>query len=262
MYSLNPALAQAWRELLQWVVERAGVDVEVIDHPPPQPLGPLWERPDMACAFMCGYPLARSPAALQVLAAPVPNPTRYGGLPRYGTDLVVRADSGIRTVEAAYGLRMAYTTPDSMSGYQAPRRHLADAAAARGGRLFSETVGPLLTPRRVVEAVLSGQADIGPLDGYAHDLLRLHEPALVAPLRTVASTAFVPIPPLVAAPGIDGRTVEGLRQALGAVATERALARLRAALLLRGFTPIVRTAYHATVAAADQADALGYRPLA
>lgn len=262
MYSLDAALGQAWRELLQWVIDRAEVDVSVIDYPAPEPLPALWARSDMACAFMCGYPLARMQPAPQVLAAPVPSPLRYAARPRYCTDFVVRADAGIACLADAWGRRMAFTTPDSMSGYQAPRRFLAQAAARRGGALFASTIGPLITPLAVVDALLAGNADIGPLDGYALDLLRLHEPARLAALTVIASTPFAPIPPLVAAAGIDPAVAQRLRDALLAVESAAELAPLRERLLLRGFARIGATAYHANLAAANQADALGYPQLA
>ena len=262
MYSLNPALAEAWRLLLQWVIERAGVDAEVIDYPAPQSLAALWSRPDMGCAFMCGYPLARAQPQPVVLAAPLPSPARYGGRPVYCTDLVVRADSAIATLDAAWGQRMAFTTTDSMSGHQAPRRFFAPFAVARGGKLFAATVGPLVTPRAVVDALLARQADIGPLDSYAHDLLRLHEPGLAAQLKVVASTPLAPIPALVGAPSIDPAAAQRLSEALLAVAGAPELATQRAALLLRGFARIPASDYHANMAAADEADALGYARLA
>lgn len=262
MYALNPALAAAWRELLQWVVRRAGVDAEVIDYPAPQPLPALWARADMGCAFMCGHPLSRAVPAPVVLAAPRPSPERYGGRPAYWTDLVVRAADGPATLDDAWGTRMAFTTPDSQSGYQAPRRFFAPFAAARGGRLFAATVGPLITPRGVVDALIDGRADIGPLDAYAHDLLRVHEPALAAQLRVVASTPPTPIPPLVAAPGIDPQVAARLRSALLEVDAEPALAAQRKALQLAGFAPIALTDYRAIIVAAEQADALGFPILA
>ena len=258
MYALNGPIAQAWRELLQWVIAQAGVDVALLDYPAPQPLPALWARDDMACAFMCGYPLALARPPLQVLAAPMPSPARYAGQPRYCSDLVVRNDAGINTLADAWGRRMAFTTTESMSGYQAPRRFLAAHAARRGGRLFSEVIGPLITPRAVIEALLTRQADIGPLDSYALDLLRLHEPTLVAPLKVIASTAFAPIPALVAAPGIASAVIERLRSALLAVQAAPELAATRAALLLHGFAPMGPTAYHANILAADEATALGY----
>ena len=98
---------------------------------------------------------------------------------------------------AHFGKRFAYSAEDSQSGYHAPRRLLAPYARARGLPLFASTVGPLITPRRVVEAIIAGDADAGPLDSYALDLMRLNEPALTTRLRTVGSTLPTPIPPLV-----------------------------------------------------------------
>lgn len=262
MYALNPALAGAWRTLLEWVIARAGVEATVIDYPAPQPLAELWARADMACAFMCGYPFAQAQPQPQLLAAPLPSPERYGGRPMYCTDLVARADSGITTLADAWGQRLAFTTPESMSGYQAPRRFFAAAAAARGGKLFASVVGPLLTPRGVVDAVISGKADLGPLDSYAHDLLRRNEPQLAARLRVIASTPFTPIPALVGAAGMDRDVVERLRAALLEVEYAPALAEARACLLLRGFAQIAPSRYHAGIDAAAQADALGYAQLA
>ncbi len=162
MYSLNESVAASWRTLLAWVVARAGVRCEIIDYPAPEPLAALWARPDLGCVFMCGYPIATARPAPRILAAPVPEPARYGGAPVYFTDIVVRADSPLQTLPDLFGRRFAFTTEDSQSGYQAPRRLLAPYARARGGSLFAKAVGPLVTPRRVVEAVLSGEADAGP----------------------------------------------------------------------------------------------------
>ena len=186
MYAVNASVAAAWRSLLEWVIARAGVECEVIDYPAPQPLPALWARPDLGCVFMCGYPIASARSPPRVLAAPIPDPVRYGGAPVYFTDIVAHADSPLRHLPDIFGRRFAFTTEDSQSGYQAPRRLLAPDALARGGKLFESTIGPLVTPRRVVEAVLHGEADAGPLDSYFHDLLRHHEPALAAQLRGIA----------------------------------------------------------------------------
>ena len=43
-----------------------------------------------------------------------------------------------------------------------------------------------------LEAVLNDRIDIGPLDSYVHDLLKLHEPETVAKLRVVESTVMAP----------------------------------------------------------------------
>lgn len=256
MYAINPAVAAAWRALLEWVALRAEVDFEVIDYPAPAPLPSLWARPDAACMFMCGYPLSQAQPQPRVLAAPVPSPARYGGKPVYWTDIIVPVGSKITRLEDTFGHHFAFTTEDSQSGYQAPRLLLA--RHAHGASLFAATVGPLVTPRRVVEAILAGDADAGPLDSYAHDLLRRHEPGLASRLRVIATTPPTPIPPFVAAAGVAAADTERIAGALMAAGTSDALAAIRATLLLEEFAPASADAYRVLRTDAQQADRLGY----
>jgi ABC-type phosphate/phosphonate transport system substrate-binding protein len=124
--------------------------------------------------------------------------------------------------------------------------------------LFAATVGPLVTPRRVIEAVLAGACDAGPVDGYALALLRATEPALTDGIRVIASTAPAPIPPLVASPGVAADCVARLRAAFATVATAAALAPIRAQLLLARFAAPTSADYDELLARAREADALGY----
>ena len=256
MYSVTAQAAAAWRALLEWVIERARVDCQAIDYPPPKPMASLWARPDLGCAFMCGYPYALATPKPTLLAAPVPSPDAYGGKPMYWTDLAVRADASWIKLEDLFGRRLAYTTEDSQSGYQAARELLAPYA--RAGRLFAATVGPLITPRAVAEAVIAGKADMGPLDSYAHDLIRTHEPGLAAQLRTIATTPPAPIPPLVAAPGIATADAERLRSALLDIAQAAELRSIRDALLLDGFVEVEPEDYSVLLERAGDADRSGY----
>jgi ABC-type phosphate/phosphonate transport system substrate-binding protein len=260
MYAINPMVAAAWRALFEWVAARAEVTLDVIDYPAPAPLPALWSRTDAACVFMCGYPLSLAQPQPRVLAAPMPSPPRYGGRPEYWTDIIVQADSKITRLEDTFGKRFAFTSEDSQSGYQAPR--LLFAHHAHGAHLFAATVGPLVTPRRVVDAIIKGEADAGPLDSYVHDLLRHHEPDVASRLRVVTATPPTPIPPLVAAPGVPDVAVERIAGALLAVATAAALETIRATLQLQGFAPASAADYSVLRAGAQQADALGYPRLA
>lgn len=258
MYSVSPAAADAWRTLLRWVIEQAEVDFEVIEYPAPQPLPALWARDDLGCVFMCGYPLSQRHPPPVVLAAPVPSPAAYGGRPVYWSNLVVRKDGPIRTLDDAFGRRVAFTTPDSQSGYQAVRSLFAPCARQRGVPLFASTVGPLITPRRVVEAVLSDEADIGPVDSYAFDLLLRHEPAWLAPLEVIATTVRTPIPPLAGSPDLPEVDAARLTTALLSVANAAQLAAVRELLQITGFSPLSAGAYDVLRKTADAADMLGY----
>ena len=127
MYAIGGAAA-AWRTLLEWVVARAGVSCDVIDYPPPQPLTALWARPDLGCAFMCGYPFSTTVPQPTLLAAPVPNPAPHGGRPIYWTDIVVAAESRLERLEDTFDATFAWTSEDSYSGLA---RAATPARAAR-----------------------------------------------------------------------------------------------------------------------------------
>lgn len=259
MYALNPALGALWRELLLGLAQQADVPLRWVEHDAPAPLAELWQRDDLGCAFICGYPWATwsnaAPRPLP-LAAPLPHGEPR---PQYASDIVVRADAPFTRIDDLFGRRIAWTVEDSQSGYQALRTWLAPQA--QGGALFGGLVGPLVTPRKVVEAVLSGQADGGPLDSYAHALWRHNEPALVAGLRVVAQTPPTPMPLLVAAASMPEPERDRLRARLLACATRPDLKPLLDALCLDGFGPVDPREYARLGERAREADRLGYPAL-
>jgi len=242
MYSATPSVKADWNELLAWVLRRAELPWEVIDYDAPAPLSVLWARDDLGLAMMCGLPFAKrmnertnGPTRPTLVAAPLPSPARYAGRPVYFTDIVVRADSPHRTLEDTFGGVVGYTLADSMSGGVALRQHLESFRAARQARLYRLAVGDLIHARGVIEALAAGRIDVGPLDSYYHDLLRRHEPAFAAQVRSVASTSALPIPPLVATASLSADVLARLREALLATAATPALGPLMERLLLAGF---------------------------
>lgn len=259
MYSIDAATSAQWRTLLEWVIARADVPVDIVEHPAPRPLPELWQRTDLACGFMCGYPLSKMTPQPIALAALVPSPPRYASQAIYWSDLVVRADAPWQCIEEVIGHRVAFTSEHSQSGYQAMRRYFAELAARDGSqRLFHSTLGRLVTPMDVVRAIVDGDADVGPVDSYAHDLLRKHEPRLAARLRILATTTPTPIPPFVASAHVPEAIVRALREALLDAGDATELAATREALLIARFEPVSATDYGVLARLASEADALGY----
>ena len=246
MYAVTPAVSALWERLFAWLASEAALPLAVVAHAAPLPLPALWTRADLGCAFMCGYPWSTWNDARHerpaLIAAPVPSPARYRAIPAYCTDIVVRADARHASLDDLRGARFGYTSLDSQSGYRATR----DLVAAReneGSGWFGAVVGPLQTPRAIVDAVVDGRIDAGPLDSYWHDLLWLHEPWTAARLRTIASTPMTAIPPLVASATLGTALRERLSVALERVAAHRELDDLRSGLLLRGFVRVHPDAY-------------------
>jgi ABC-type phosphate/phosphonate transport system substrate-binding protein len=230
MYSVTPQVKAAWKRVLGWALARAGLEWEIVDHDAPAPLAELWARRDLGAAMMCGLPYSQRRPRPALVAAPVPSPGRYGGLPRYFTDIVVKADAPYRTLEDTFGGVAGYTLEDSMSGCVAFRYHLLQYGDRSS--LYREFVGGLIHGRRVIEALAAGTIDVGPLDSYYHDLLRANDPATAARVRVIATTAPAPIPPLVST---SGAKVPELREALLAAGEAGELEAEREMLLLSGF---------------------------
>jgi ABC-type phosphate/phosphonate transport system substrate-binding protein len=235
MYSVNAAAGAAWRNLLAWVTQRAGLPWEIIDYAAPAPLAKLWARDDLGCALMCGLPYTLRAPTPQLIAAPVPSPLRYGGRARYMTDLAVRADSPYRRFEETFGGRLGYTDADSQSGYFALRSFLRPFQQQHGGALFGTVTGDLLNARGVIDALAAGRIDVGPLDSYSHDLLLHLEPGYAQQVRTIACTEATPIPPFVATARLDPGTLANLQQSFAEAESASELTEVRACLLLTGF---------------------------
>ena len=261
MYSWSPTLTAAWHRLLEWVGRRAGVPLSVIDQSTPTPLDELWARPDMGCVFMCGYPWALRTERPHLLAAPVPSPPRYGGRPVYVSDFIVRADSPHQTLPSTFGGTIAYSTEHSHSGYNAPRHHLLAHRSVEHPRLYSDVLGPFVRQVPVIDAVLDGRADVAAVDGYGLDLLRRHDPAKVARLRVIATTAPAPSPPLVASPGIDAATRERVTQALLAVEGAPEMASTLDELLLSRFVRVRPDDFEVFLERERAAETAGYSKL-
>jgi ABC-type phosphate/phosphonate transport system substrate-binding protein len=258
MYAVTPAVEAQWQALLARIAADAEVELEYLPYPAPQPLEQLWARPKLGAVFMCGYPIALGLAPVVPLAAPILRVAWAEGRARYRSDLIVRDDAPYRTLADTFGGRAAWTVEHSHSGFNAFRHHLLAHRSAERPRLYREMQGPLVTARRVLDAVRDGAIDVGPLDAYWHLLIAKHEPALTRGIRVLDSTALAPIPALVAAAGTPADDVARLRAALEGAAARPWFAPFREFLCLDGFAAVNVGDYAQTLAWARAAEAAGY----
>lgn len=256
MYAVNPTVRAAWADLFAWISSRSGVPLTVVDHAAPAPLEDLWQRGDLGLAFICGYPFAGGRFPVQPIAAPIPAAALAGGRPFYATHLVTRAESPITTLAGSFGQRLGWTVEHSQSGFNALRSHLLPHWTAQP--LYRQSIGPLLTPRRVIAALLNDEIDIGPLDSYFHDLLLAHEPETAARLRIIETTLPKPMPLLVASDTLDAASLANLRNALLDAAAQPEAEPLLARLKLSGFSAIECSTYDVLLEDARRAEAAGY----
>ena len=229
MYNVSKSATAAWTTLFHHVAARSSIPLEVVEHAFPADLPALYHRTDIACAFMCGLPFIRGRADVVPVVAPLPDDPRGAGRPVYWTDIVVRADDPVPSLAEATGGVLAWTAEESQSGYHALFRHLDQHGVA-----FARQLGQLTTPRRVMEAVVRGDADVGPLDSFAHALLRRHEPALASRVRVLARTEPTPCPLLVASRAVPVAVRQCLAAAFEQIQGD-APAEVMSSLCLSGF---------------------------
>jgi ABC-type phosphate/phosphonate transport system substrate-binding protein len=258
MYAVTPATEAAWRHLLAHVAHDAGVDLDYVAYSAPQPLEALWTRPDLGCVQMCGFPIAMRLAAVAPIAAPIPRAAWAGGRAVYRSDLIVRRDATFKSLPDTFGGRLGWTVAHSHSGCNALRHHLLQFRSPERPTLYREVVGNLVTARRVLDSVLDGSIDIGPLDAYWHMLLRVSRPDLTDGVRVLASTAIAPMPAFVAAAGFPADAVNALRAALLAASTRPWFSAIADALLIDGFEPVDLDSFTPTRAWHEAALRAGY----
>lgn len=258
MYSVTPETEAAWQDLLTCVLEDAEVSLVYERYPAPQPLETLWRRIDVGCVQMCGYPIALEIANVVPLASPVPDASWAEGRPVYRTDLIVREDAPFEDITDTFGGTVGWTVEHSHSGFNALRYHLMPYRTAARPRLYRESIGHLITARRIVDEVLAGTIDIGPLDAYWHMLMRKYDPGLMSSIRTLQSTDTAPMPSFVAAPRMPASDIERLRQAFSEAHTRPWFDQFRDRLLINSFAHVPLETFDQTLAWDRAAMAAGY----
>lgn len=165
----------------------------------------------------------------------------------------MQTDSPYRTLEDTFGRRVGYTVHHSQSGYVALREHLLPYRLKVGAALYREVVGPLYGARDVVDALLAGRIDVGPLDSYVLDLVRHLQPDTGARLRTIATTRASPIPLFVATAPMGADLVGNLQAAFRSATRAEDLKAERDMLLIADFVIPEREPYQALRARAEAA---------
>ncbi|MEQ8709787.1 MAG: PhnD/SsuA/transferrin family substrate-binding protein [Rhodospirillales bacterium] len=255
MYNVTPEVSGLWSALYDRIAERAETELEVIPHAAPAPMADLWARQDLGAVFMCGWPFSLRRPQPRIIAAPVP---AASGVAAYHSVFVVRHDSSGEGLTDYFGQRFAWMSADSHSGWNAPRQHLLPFVSADRQQLFSDMVGPLVSPRAVLEAVANGSADITAVDSWWYDLLARYQPELVSRLRIIDQTASGPLPLLIASPDCDDGAALRLQNAFTSLGREPDETALLDQLLLIGFTVPQAPDYLPLHNRAQQAVSAGY----
>ncbi len=216
------------RAVAQALGRAIGVPVEFVDDCPwPQRERMLYEG-EVHVAWLCGLPYVREAdrgaPRIELLAAPVMRPARYGAQPVYFTDVVLRRDHGAQTLADLRGASVAINEPNSHSGYEVLRHALAEQGLPTG--FFAEVIESG-AHQRSLELIESGAVDAAPIDTTVLETEMRARPELAGRLRVVATLGPSPMPPWVASTRLAPELRHRLREALLALGAD---AQARAAL--------------------------------
>ncbi|WJR81291.1 PhnD/SsuA/transferrin family substrate-binding protein [Bradyrhizobium sp. NP1] len=258
MYAVTDEAADAWAHIFEWLSDRTGVALRLVDHPPPAKLSDLWQRPHLGCVMMCGWPIAQAARKPHLLATPVPSPERYRDQPIYYTDIVVRRDRDYKSLNDTFGGTIGWTLEDSNSGFNMLRHHLLGYRSSSQHRLYSRSVGHLINPLGALRAVAEGTVDVAPVDSFCHDLLKAANHPYTALARTIETTAPSPMPALIASPDIPAATAEAVSAALLDAHNDARIAGALHAARIRRFERPDAARYRYTDHLASLAEKAGY----
>jgi ABC-type phosphate/phosphonate transport system substrate-binding protein len=256
MYNVSERIRHGYDALLAALVEQAGL-VDVVEPAGDTSLPELWRRPDTLFSQTCGYPYLKSLRGIATLVA-TPCFTVPGCQGSdYSSAIVVRGDSGIRTLANARGLIAASNERHSNSGMNALRH--AVAPLAREGRFFGAVKwsGSHAASLRMVR---DGEADIAAIDCVTYAYLQEEDPASVRGLSVVAYSALAPGLPMIAASAAPGQWLVQLRSAL--LEPGARLLEAMQPLRIQGFRYCAERDYARIAQFEEEAVALGYPQLA
>ena len=258
MYASPPPLAEATVALWNFLsdaLRRAGLDDVPDTLNASVRYKEAWTDPALLLAQTCGFPYVKQlRGKVRLVATPVYGHPGCDG-PFKCSFIVVRENSGARSLEDLRGTRAAINEPISNSGVNLFRA--AIAPLARNGRFFSsviETGGH----RNSIAAIIAGKADVAAIDCVTYGNVLRFDPQSLAGVRILAETAKGPGLPLVTRAGASDEEVSLLRQVLQQAIIEPSLAPVRDALALKDFVLLSDADYEALAELEREAQRLGY----
>jgi ABC-type phosphate/phosphonate transport system substrate-binding protein len=225
----------------------------------PEDLLAHWRDPQLLLGQTCGYPLTHALAgAVQLVGVFRYNaPGCEGNFCR--SQLVAGAEHAGMALADFRGLRAAFNSGDSQSGYNALRA--AVAPLARDGRFFAEVMATGSHAASMV-ALQQGRADLAAVDCVTLEGLQRDMPQVLAGLGIVGQTQAYPGLPLITGPSTSAAELQALRGVLADLVRDPAAADALAALGIVGFQTLPLETYQVCIDMRLQAQALGYPELA
>jgi len=222
------AILRSWKGYLE---ERIGRPVRFVHRGSYQEINELLSKDQLDFAWVCGYPYVRNRSFMRLLAIPL-----YEGRPLYQSYLIVpKSDTTTRSFRDLKGKIFAYSDPNSNSGFLVPQYELV--RLGENPATFFQKSFFTWAHSKVVNAVGSGLANGGAVDGYVWETLQRTHPELTAQTRVVRKSALYGFPPLVARASIGEGDFRAMQEVLLGMSKDAQGRELLARLNLDGFAP-------------------------
>lgn len=193
---LAPNMFPVYQFIADYAGERLGVPTELFT-------GASFDQfasGEADIGFICGLPyvkLARlNPAPVEPLVAPVLQGQRFGGLPIYFSDVIVKRGKPYRSFAELRGCSWSYNDPESQSGYGITRYWLAQMGETRS---FFGRVVEAGFHQKSIQMVCAGEVDASAIDCQVLSIQMRDHPELLDQIQVIDSLGPSTIQPVVAA---------------------------------------------------------------
>jgi phosphonate transport system substrate-binding protein len=205
--------------------------------------------------WICGLPYVWKADAgnsvVEACVAPVMAAPRYAGAAVYYSDIVVRRDSAYQSFADLRGASLAYNEPNSHSGFNILRHHLATLGETGG--YFSRAIESG-AHQKSLHMIVRSEIDASVVDSTVLEAELTHAPWLQDEIRVIGTLGPSPMPPWVMQKNLAPELRAGLRDTLLAMHHDTAGARILAQWGIAHFAAIDDPIYDPIRSMARQAD--------
>jgi phosphonate transport system substrate-binding protein len=248
-----------YSRLAEYLTHKTGVQTEFISGLAYGTINSMLEEGTVHCGFICGLPyvmLRDNPRpAARLIAAPIMKAARYGGKPKYYSDLIVRQDSPYQSIHDLAGKTFVYNDEISNSGYNLPRYRLLQLGLTKG---FFGKVLRSGSHEESIRMVAEGEADASFVDSLVLDYDREKGFGHAAEVRVLESVGPVGICPIVASNRMPEELRDELQRALVTMHEDPEGRKILDEALLERFTFVDDSNYDDIRSMREAADKAGF----
>ena len=245
------------REITAWLGRQLGIATEFVDCIPWQERERQLDAGLIHVCWICGLPYVwktdSDAPVIEPCVAPVMAAARYAGAPVYYSDIVVRHDSRYQTFTDLRGAAWAYNEPNSHSGFNVVRHHLASLGETRG---FFGSAVESGAHQTSLKMIINAEIDASAVDSTVLEAEVARHPRLLEQIRVIGTLGPSPMPPWVMLKALAPQLRAGLRDSLLHMHTDTAGARILGQWGISHFTAVRDADYDPIRRMARAADAI------